>query len=256
MFRGFLNLESPFMRFLSKIGDFMILNILFLIFSLPIITVGASVTAFYDVLTRMDTKKEVPAASGFVKSFKNNFKQSTIIWLIAFAVMAFLGFDIYLFITKIPGGYNKKFIFMVIYIVILAICFIATGFAFVIQARFENTVKRTIKLAFGMTFLSLIPNGIFTGAASLLPVYLFLQFPNAFFALFPAWFLGGITLIGYVNSKVYMRVLGKYALELKDEENEEDEEFKPLEFLEKAVEVETEESTDVSEKVAEEEING
>ena len=245
MFRGFLNLESPFMRFLSKVGDFMILNIMFLICCLPIVTIGASFTALYDVLTRMDTKKEVPAVSGFIKSFKSNFKQSTIIWLISLAVMAFLIFDIYLFIAKFPGGYHKMFVFIVVYVVLLAICFIATGYAFVIQARFDNPVKRTIKLAIGMTILSLIPNGIFTGATTLLPVYLFLQFPSVFFYLFPLWFLGGYTLIEYINSKIYMKVLGKYAPELKDEEEEQ--EFKPLQLLDETVEDEAEESTDVSE---------
>ena len=230
MFRGFLNLESPFMRFLSKVGDFMILNIMFLICCLPIVTIGASFTALYDVLTRMDTKKEVPAVSGFIKSFKSNFKQSTIIWLISFAVMVFLIFDIYLFIAKFPGGWNKTFVFIVVYVV---------------QARFDNPVKRTIKLAIGMTILSLIPNGIFTGVTTLLPVYLFLQFPSVFFYLFPLWFLGGYTLIEYINSKIYMKVLGKYAPELKDEEEEQ--EFKPLQLLDETVEDEVEESTDVSE---------
>ena len=60
----------------------MLLNILFLVCSLPIFTIGASFTAMYYVTLKLAENEEGYIARGFLKSFKQNFKQATIIWLI------------------------------------------------------------------------------------------------------------------------------------------------------------------------------
>ena len=45
----FFNYDSPIMQFLTRLTDLFILNFLFLICSIPIITIGASATALYSV---------------------------------------------------------------------------------------------------------------------------------------------------------------------------------------------------------------
>lgn len=84
---GFFNIDSPIMRLLSKVCDLMILNALCIICCLPIVTAGASVTALYTITMKMVRGEESYIFKGFFKAFKENFKQSTIIWLI----MAVLG---------------------------------------------------------------------------------------------------------------------------------------------------------------------
>ena len=70
-------LDSPFMNFLNKLCDIMILNILVLVFSLPIFTIGAAVTAGYYMSFKMVKNEESYIVKGFWKAFKENFKQST-----------------------------------------------------------------------------------------------------------------------------------------------------------------------------------
>ena len=231
MFQDFFSMDSPFVRFMSKIADFMILNILFVVCSLPIVTMGASITAMYDVLTRIDTKREVPAASGFIKSFNANFKKSTKLWLIVLAGIAFLCFDIYLMMAKVPAKLTVQVTMIIIFILILLVWIMAAGYAFVLQARMENPIGRTIKMSFALTLVNLIP------------IIVLLGFTQLFFAVFPVWIFGGIPLLAFVNSKIYMRILKKYIPDLRDEE----EEFKPLELKEEEV---------VSENEVEEDVNG
>ncbi len=237
MFQDFFSMDSPFVRLMSKIADFMVLNLLFVICSLPIVTMGAAITAMYDVLTRMDTKKEVPAASGFIKSFNANFKKSTKLWLIVLAGVAFLCFDIYLMMVKVPAKLTVQVTLIIIFLVILLVWIMAAGYAFVLQARMENPLGRTIKMSFALTLVHLLPNSLFTAIINLVPVIVLLGFTQLFFAFFPVWIFGGIPLLAFVNSKIYMRILKKYVPELRDEE----EEFKPLELKE---EVEVEEEVD------------
>ena len=75
------NMDGPVFRFLNKMADLCILNLIFLLCCLPIITIGASVTALYSVTLKMSRDQEGYIARSFFKAFKANFKQATSIWI-------------------------------------------------------------------------------------------------------------------------------------------------------------------------------
>lgn len=62
---SFFNMDSPVMRFLSRLCDLMILNILCLICCIPIVTIGASITALYSVTLKMVKGEDSYIAKGF-----------------------------------------------------------------------------------------------------------------------------------------------------------------------------------------------
>lgn len=143
--REFFNLDNPVWVFMGKVGDLIILNFLAIICSLPIVTIGASWTAMYFVTVRMVKKEESYVAKDFFRSFKENFKQATIIWLIALVMIAIFVGDILVYMMipdKIPT------------IVLGVVCFAAflvfgtIAYVFPVLARFHNTTKNTIKNAF------------------------------------------------------------------------------------------------------------
>lgn len=78
---NFFNMDNGLFRALGKLADLMLLNILFLVCSLPIFTIGASFTAMYYVTLKLAENEEGYTPGAFLKSFKQNFKQATIIWL-------------------------------------------------------------------------------------------------------------------------------------------------------------------------------
>ena len=88
------NLDNPVWSFMGKVADLIILNILAVICSLPIFTIGASWTALYFVTIRMVRKEESYIVKDFFRSFKENFKQATTIWLIVLVMSAVLAGDI------------------------------------------------------------------------------------------------------------------------------------------------------------------
>ena len=91
------DMDSPVMRFLTVMADLMILNILTIICCIPIITAGASLTGLHYVLLKMARNEEGYIVKSFFKSFKQNFRQATIIWLIILAfIIIFIG-DIMIF---------------------------------------------------------------------------------------------------------------------------------------------------------------
>lgn len=71
--------DSWVMRILTRIFDLIILNLLFIICSLPVITIGTSLTALYSVTLKIVRNEEGYIVRGFFKAYKENFKQSLII---------------------------------------------------------------------------------------------------------------------------------------------------------------------------------
>jgi len=84
---GFLSIDSPIMRFLGKIADLMIVNVLTIICSIPIFTIGPALTAAHYVCLKIVRKEEGYVIKNYFKAFKENFKQATVIWLILLAII-------------------------------------------------------------------------------------------------------------------------------------------------------------------------
>ena len=147
----FFNLDSPVFRSLNKIADLIYLNVLTLICCLPIITIGASMTALNYVVLKMVKNEEGYLTRSFFKSFKENFKQATIIWLIILAVMALMAGDF--FILKYSTIGFPSWIRIALIAVAIVLIF-GLMYVFPVLARFENTIKNTFRNSFLMGILS------------------------------------------------------------------------------------------------------
>ena len=90
---GFLRYDSDFMVMLGRIADYVILNVLCVIFSIPLFTVGAAVTAKYYVAMKLARKEEPNVFKAFINSFRDNFKQATLLWLLSVFLSAFLAIE-------------------------------------------------------------------------------------------------------------------------------------------------------------------
>ena len=80
-----LNIENTFFEMMGRLGDIMIVNILFIICSLPVITIGASITAMYHTFQEMADGRGTSAARIFFQTWRKYMKQSLPIWLVSIA---------------------------------------------------------------------------------------------------------------------------------------------------------------------------
>ncbi len=167
--KGILDLDSPVMVFLSKLAELMLVNLLWIICSLPVITIGASTTALYYVCFKIVNDEETRVFVSFFKAFADNFKQATIIWLILFSTLAFIVFDIYSIINLSRAGSVFDTISLFIFGFILAVWISIFIYAFALQSHFENSVARTIRNSailglsyYGYTIIMVVCNTILT----------------------------------------------------------------------------------------------
>lgn len=208
--------DNVVMRALGKIGDMICLNVMWLICCIPIITIGASTTALYTVMLRMVKNEEGYIFRGFLKAFKSNFKQSTLIWLILLllGIVWTVDFRVAGFIPGMAG-------------IILSAIFLALGFIllsvmiyiFPLTARYENGIKATFKNALILTVAKL-PYTFLMVAIVVAAVFASLW--SAFTLLFslPLWLFFGVSLIVWINSYILRRAF--VVFENSDSTGEED----------------------------------
>ncbi len=91
----FFNQDNPVSSFLSGTLDLIVLNALFILTSLPVVTMGAAITSLYSVLLWRDNDDGYLYQIYFA-SFKKNFRQATIVWVPSALITGFLAYEMYL----------------------------------------------------------------------------------------------------------------------------------------------------------------
>ncbi len=189
-------------RFLYLVADIVLLHILWIICSLPIVTIGASTTALYSSCMKRIRRDEGYITGNFFSAFKSNFRQSTLIWLLLLAVGGILYMDLWIGLS-VEGVLGK--IMLVSCSMLLIPFFCTVLYIFPVQAKFENRILDNLKNAFLMS----LSNFQWT---------LFLVFILASFVLltlvFPPFMglmlIAGVGIFGYLTSCVFVYVFRKY----------------------------------------------
>lgn len=216
MFSGFFNYDNPVWRFIGKFWDVIILSFLWGICSIPIFTVGASTTAMYYVTLKLVRDEDGYTVRSFFKSFKENFKQATVIWLIMLAVGLILGGDLWFFLKVFHGDPKFRSVMIAIFLAFLFIYLAIFTYVFALQARFYNTIRKTLFNAFFMSIRH------FPHTLGMLAIDVVLIIVALFY--FPPLMLFGVALLAFANSYMLSSVFKRYM----PEEREDNGELRPL----------------------------
>lgn len=200
-----LNPESSFMQTIFYIGDLLMLNICFMICCIPIVTIGASVTALYAVtLNKLD---ESSVLTRFFSAFVRNFKQSTLAWLGILAVLVFIAADFYLLtVVNIPGG-----MFMLVLLGIATFLTLGTSsYLFPLIGHFTNSLRKTFKNAFVLS-ISMLPKTILMLVIAWFPLVMYFFDVELFLRCMLPWMLVGFSVTARLNSNILRRIFLKIA---------------------------------------------
>ncbi len=152
--KSIFDLESPLIGALTKIGDCICLSVLWLVFSLPIITLGASSTALYSAVHHCLGRGEAGIWKKFRSAFQENFKRSTLAWLIELLVLALLFADAGVFRSiRISGGPMGKLYWLALFLTAVGLTW--TAFVAAYSARFNGSVREILR--FGRILMGLHP---------------------------------------------------------------------------------------------------
>lgn len=104
--KEFFGPDGLFLKILNKTGDLIILNIVFLVTCIPIVTIGSALSAMYSVTLKMCKDEESYIVRGYFKAFKANLKQTIIVYVIMFLVGIVIYLDFF-YIQYFPDGIGK-----------------------------------------------------------------------------------------------------------------------------------------------------
>lgn len=145
--------DSKLMRFLGACTDYLLLNILYVIFSIPVFTAGAANTARYYTAMKAARGLDVYVWKDFTTAFFRNFKMATKVWLIVLFVDFVLIYNWFIIFANNEAVPNQLYIYALMAVCLLVILVQLVIFPFI--ARFEDTLFNTIKLSMGISFLNL-----------------------------------------------------------------------------------------------------
>lgn len=196
------DLDSPIMSTLNKLADLVVLNIVYLICCIPIFTIGAATTSLYYVTMKMVEDRGSSTLRGFFHSFRQNFKQGTGIWFLFALISVVLGIDFYILHITANPSLNIVRLLLAIPVVILAF---TLTYVFPLLARFENTVRQTIKNAFLLS-ISNLPKTILMLVLNAIPYVILILSVR----LIPISLIVGFAGIAYVNSAFLIKIFKRF----------------------------------------------
>ncbi len=153
------NADSRLAAFMGRLADVFLLNLLWLAFSLPLLTIGASTVAAFSVCLKLADGQDAPVARSFLAAFKENLAQGSLLWLVSAAAI----YALYIDWQLVLGPEDPPLLLIIASIVSTVLAFCALVYAFPISARYRNglfmNLANSVRLCFrfpGKTSLLLL----------------------------------------------------------------------------------------------------
>ncbi|MBO0981688.1 YesL family protein [Microbacterium sp. SD291] len=200
--------DSALMRFLTRIADLMILNVLFIVTSIPIVTLGASLTALNYVSMRIATDTDRTIVGDYLRSFRQNLRQSTLLALILAAAGGALA-AWYLVVTTAPLPSIAVIVLLAVWYLLTFMFVMAALYVFPYAARFEGGTREVLRNARLMSIRHpLAPLVVIVLTA--LSVVVTIHYPQAtVWGLL--WLMIGFAGIAFLGGAMFSRIFEKYA---------------------------------------------
>lgn len=202
----FFNMESPLMRFMTKVADIMLLNFLFILTSIPVVTIGAAWTALYYVTMKMVRDEESGIVRSYFYAFRLNFRQATILWIGTMAVFVLLIADL-LILARIdsPVAAAMNTGILVVGVVLMMIL----QYLFPSVAKFDAGIIQTMKNACLMAVAHLPKTALMTAFCAgciFISFYSGRTLPVAIVI----WVFIGFGLVAFGNSSILVKIFDVY----------------------------------------------
>ena len=213
MFSAIFDLDNPVFRFLSRIVDLAVLNVIFLISCIPVFTMGTALSSLYYVCINDWDPQNAHIVKKYTKSFKENFKKSTALWFIMLAAGVIIGTDLWYVLSQWRDTGNDNYrIGIVLCIICLILYLCIFTYVWPLQAKFENKILATIQNALGMAVAHL-PETVIAWSIVGIAGYLVVQY-----TVMQVMFLILLcSTVAYIQSSLFRNVFRPY-LGIEDED--------------------------------------
>lgn len=214
--KEFFGPDGLLLKILNKTGDLILLNIVFLISCIPIVTIGSALSALYTVTLKMSKDEESYIVRGYFKAFKANFKQGTLVYLIILLAGIVLYFD-FLYVQYFPEDIAK--LFRVIFVALAIIFAMIISYIFPLIAQFEYKLKLYFVNALFLAMRHILFTIIIVVINCIPLICLWVGGKVVVYGI-TAYFIIGFSLGALLNSYLLSGIFRKYILKIQKCEEE------------------------------------
>lgn len=210
------DIDNPVMRSLSKVADLVILNLLFLVCCLPIVTIGPALTALYCVTMKLVRDEEGSIVKDFFQSFRLNFRQGVGIHLLLLLATAILAADLWFVLySKVDHGAMGYILFGVA--AFLGVITVMTLlYVYPVLAKFDNTIGKTLIVALTLAIRHL-PTTLILAIIVAIPVGIMMIPNEAVISLIPVMLMFGFSAMAMAQAFFLRKVFDRYIPAEEDE---------------------------------------
>ena len=134
--------RSRISEVLSGLIDLIVAGLLWILCSLPVVTLGASTTALYYAVVKCVRHNRGRLSPTFFQAFRSNFRQATLIWLLMLAYLLVYVADAWA--IRLMGVGQGSFLRPLSILFLLPPAFLFP-WVFAFLSRFDNTVPGSLK---------------------------------------------------------------------------------------------------------------
>lgn len=195
--KNLFSLDNPAIQFLARVGDLILVNFLFLICCIPVITIGPALAGLTKMTQDIACEEEKGVFRTFFRAFGQNFKQATLGWL---AILLFLsGLGCYFLLVKgfLEGALATALCWVLA--ILAALVLAIASYLFPLMVRYENTLKEHVFNS-GILALIKLPRTIGLMLLNLLPLLLLALSPQGFLQTLVFWLFIGFGFCSYLCS--------------------------------------------------------
>ncbi|MFI3208249.1 MAG: DUF624 domain-containing protein [Eubacteriales bacterium] len=206
--KNMFDADNKFNMLLAKLGDLIVLNIIFCVTCIPIFTIGAAVTAMYEITLKMAKNQEAYIVKSYFKSMKSNFKKATKAGLLAEIIGLILAVDLWI---VMPNSGNVWIGVSIALLIVSFVFVMIISYFFPILAKFEDSMKNILKssIFMAMGFLPVTLGVVILNCAGLL-VFLCMGNYEVIFYILAVYCTVGFALTAFLNSIMLVNVFEKF----------------------------------------------
>ena len=204
--RDFFNIESPFMQLLTRVGDLIIVNALYLVCCVPIVTIGAATAALHKVGQAIVYDTDNGIFKTFFRAFRENFKQATALWLMMLFFAAAMGCN-YMLISGFVAG-TPATVLKGALVVAIGLVLVMAAYMFPLMVRYTNTLRELATNALILAVVKL-PRTVALLVLSALPLLVMILSLETFLKTLIFWLAIGFGLTAYMSASLLKPVFAE-----------------------------------------------
>lgn len=203
------DINNPIMQSMAKVADLIILNFLFLLCCIPIITIGPAITALYCVTMKLIRDEEGGVVKEFFRSFRLNLRQGIVIHIFFLALAFVLFVDIWFVLYSVSDHGAMTYVLFGASALLVVLGAMTLLFVYPVLAKFENTIGKTIQVAFTLSIRHW-PTTLVLAALTAIPIAVMMIPNEAVIGFLYLMVIFGFSALAMAQSFFLRKVFDKY----------------------------------------------